>query len=152
MSYISENIIPNENLVYLAKIHWIIYLPAFLLMLLGVVFIVASSDDTYITGAVIIFVALIFFARALIYKMTTELGVTDKRVIAKIGLIRRDTIELNHSKVESYNINQSILGRILDYGTLIINGTGGGKTPIKNIDSPLEFRKKAIQEADAEQG
>ena len=68
-----------------------------------------------------------------------------------MGFIRRNTIELNHSKVESINVHQGIFGRIFDFGTLVINGTGGGKTPIPSIDSPLDFRKNAMQAIDARQ-
>ena len=98
----------------------------------------------FVIGISFILVALILIIRAFITRRTTELGITTKRVIAKIGLIRRNTIELNHSKVESFNVDQSILGRILDFGTIIIQGTGGGKTPIKGIDSPLKFRQEAM--------
>jgi len=56
-----------------------------------------------------------------------------------------------YSKVESINVEQGIFGRIFDFGTLVINGTGGGKTPIPSIDSPLEFRKNAMQAIDAMQ-
>ena len=154
MSYILKNLMSNENLVYRAKIHWVIYLPSVLFLLLGFFLITQGSDiseEFYFFGGVSILVSFATFAKSFIFKITTELGVTDKRVIAKTGLISRDTIELNHTKVESYHINQSILGRILGYGTLIVNGTGGGKTPIRSIDSPLNFRKKAVQAADTEQ-
>jgi hypothetical protein len=60
-------------------------------------------------------------------------------------------MELNHSKVESFHVDQSILGRIFGFGTLVVNGTGGGKTPVPNIDSPLEFRREAMQTIDASQ-
>ena len=100
-------------------------------------------------GVTAIIFAIYSLIKALITKATTELAITSKRVIAKFGLIRRNTVELNHSKVESLNVDQSILGRILGFGTLVINGTGGGKTPIPSIDSPLEFRREAMQVVDA---
>lgn len=77
--------------------------------------------------------------------------VTSKRVITKLGLIRRNTIELNHKKVESFHVHQSIIGRIFDYGTIIIIGAGGGKTSIPDIDSPLEFRRQAMAVIDKSQ-
>ena len=70
------------------------------------------------------------FIEAWIARFSTELAVTTLRVIAKFGFIRRETIELNHVKVESFTIDQSVMGRILGYGTLTINGTGGIRTPI----------------------
>ena len=73
-----------------------------------------------------------------------ELAVTDRRVIAKWGLIRRQTIELLHSKVESLRVEQSILGRILNFGSIAVHGTGGATTPIPSIARPLEFRRQAL--------
>ena len=70
------------------------------------------------------------------------------RIIANHGLIRRKTTELNHSKVESFAVDQSILCRILVYRTVTIQGIGGGKTPINGIDDPLTFRKEAMQVID----
>jgi len=93
----------------------------------------------------------IFCVNSLIIKRTTELAITSKRVIVKTGLIRRNTTELNHSKVESFSVDQGILGRILGFGTLVLTGTGGGKTKISNIASPLDFRRKAMETVDASQ-
>jgi hypothetical protein len=63
----------------------------------------------------------------------------------------RHTVELNHGKVESFNVDQSIFGRIFDFGTVVVNGTGGGKTPIPNIDAPLDFRRRAMETIDRSQ-
>lgn len=58
-------------------------------------------------------------------------------------------MEMNHSKVESFHVEQSLLGRILRFGTLSIKGTGGGITPIAGIGDPLGFRRKAMEAIDA---
>ena len=71
---------------------------------------------------------------------TTEIAVTDRRVITKTGFIRRKTTEMNMEKVESVDVDQSVLGRILDYGDVIVRGTGSGLAPMRNIDAPLELR------------
>ena len=73
---------------------------------------------------------------------TSEFAVTNKRVIIKVGLIRRHTLELLLGKVESIGVDQSILGRIVGYGSIVVIGTGGTKEPFKNIAEPLEFRKQ----------
>jgi uncharacterized membrane protein YdbT with pleckstrin-like domain len=86
--------------------------------------------------------------RALIIRRTTEIAVTSRRVMIKKGLIRRITMEMNHGRIESYNVDQSILGRIFGYGTLVVNGTGTGHEVIEMIDNPLEFRRKALEVAD----
>ena len=73
---------------------------------------------------------------------TDEFAITNKRVIVKTGLIRRRTVELNLTKIESVNVNQSILGRILGFGSIQIVGTGGTKETFPKIKKPLQFRKK----------
>ena len=77
---------------------------------------------------------------ALIRRSTTELAVTDRRVIYKTGIFRRHSMEMNRSKVETVGVNQSILGRVLGYGTVIVRGTGGSFEPIPFIGDPLTFR------------
>jgi uncharacterized membrane protein YdbT with pleckstrin-like domain len=73
-------------------------------------------------------------------RWTTEIAITDRRIIFKRGFIRRDTIEMSVEKVESVDVNQSLLGRLLDYGNITIRGTGTGFAPLRSIDSPLDFR------------
>ena len=76
-----------------------------------------------------------------IYVKTTEFVITNKRVIAKIGIVKRTTIELNHAQVESLGVEQGIFDRMLGFGTISITGTGGAKTFIPNIKNPLDFRR-----------
>lgn len=104
-----------------------------------------------VIGGVLLLFAFISLLRAFITKSSTELAVTSKRVIAKVGLIRRNTTELNHSKVESFRVDQGILGRIFGYGTIVVCGTGGGKNGIPNIDSPMDFRRNAMETIDQNQ-
>ena len=82
-----------------------------------------------------------FWASAAITYYTTELAITNKRVIAKFGLIRRYTVEMNISKVESIQVEQGLIGRIFNFGTVIVAGAGDPKAPIIGISTPLEFRK-----------
>ena len=79
-----------------------------------------------------------------IERATTDLGVTNKRVIAKTGLISRRTVEQRIQKIESIRIDQGILGRMFDYGTIMIHGTGGATTPIRRVADPLAF-KRAVE-------
>jgi len=149
MSYVNNNLMSNETIIYEAKIHWFVFIPSAVFLVLGIVF--NGNESASVLVPLFILIAFVSFIKAIIIKTTTELAVTSKRVIAKTGLISRSTIELNHSKVESFNIDQSISGRIFGFGTLVLNGTGGGKTPIPNIDAPLEFRKNAMFTIDATQ-
>lgn len=86
-------------------------------------------------------IGLILWASAAITYFTTELAITNKRVIAKFGLIRRDTIEMNISKVESIQVDQGILGRIFNFGSILVAGAGDPKAPIPGISEPLKFRR-----------
>jgi uncharacterized membrane protein YdbT with pleckstrin-like domain len=151
MGYVSSNLMSNENVIYEAKIHWFIFVPSFVFFVLGIFLTIKEAELGGSFGWFVILFAIITLIRAIIMKVTTELAVTSKRVIVKIGLISRSTVELNHSKVESFNIEQSIFGRIFGFGTLVLNGTGGVRTPIPNIDAPLEFRKKAMESIDSTQ-
>jgi len=152
MSYVESNLLSGERIVHSAKIHWFIYVPGGFLAVLAIYFWATGHEDGTIMIGIFAFpFAIVLLIKAWIEQVTTELAVTSKRVVAKVGLIRRNTIELNHSKVESFNVDQSILGRIFGFGTIVVNGTGGGKTPIPNIDSPLQFRREAMQAIDASQ-
>ena len=91
---------------------------------------------------------LIFLIKALIKYKTTELAITSRRVIVKFGFIRRSTIEININKVESVQVDQDILGRMFDFGTLIISGAGNPQAPIPGISQPMEFRRAFIEAQD----
>lgn len=79
---------------------------------------------------------------------STELAITNKRVIAKFGFIQRNTIEINISKVESVQVEQGIAGRVFDFGTLIISGAGNPQAPIAGISDPMGFRKAFMEAQD----
>jgi uncharacterized membrane protein YdbT with pleckstrin-like domain len=108
-SYIDSNLTTNERIIKNAKVSWWSQWQMILLGVLTIGFMIG----------------IIFFIFAIIRVMTTELALTNKRVIAKTGFIRRDTVELRLEKVEGLNINQGIIGRIFNYGTVIVSGTGG---------------------------
>jgi uncharacterized membrane protein YdbT with pleckstrin-like domain len=74
--------------------------------------------------------------------VSSEFAVTNRRVIVKVGLVYRRTLELVLAKVETVGVEQSIMGRVLNYGTIVVTGTGGTKEPFKDIANPLEFRRK----------
>ncbi len=147
MGYVDKNLMSGEVVLYEAKISWVNYLPSIFLFIVGILLIRLYST----IGYVIIIISVFNFFVAFITRWTTELVVTSKRVIHKTGLISRKTIELNHSKVESYYVEQSVLGRIFDFGTIVIHGTGGGKNPIRDVDNPLMFRNKAMEIIDTYQ-
>lgn len=148
MSYVEKNLMTGEEIVYKAKIHWMIYLSGLFFISLGIVVVATTKEYAWI-GVLLVIGGLIDLFKAFITKISTELVVTTKRVIAKFGFIKRTTMELNHSKVESLGVDQSILQRILNAGNITVQGTGGGKTLIPTpIDEPLTFRTNAMEMID----
>lgn len=93
-----------------------------------------------VVGLGFVLLALIVWIQTWVIVATTEIAVTDRRVIVKRGLIRRSTMEMNLRQVESVQVNQTVLGRLLDYGTVTIKGTGSGIEPISKIAEPLRLR------------
>lgn len=140
MSYIDSNLMPNERVRARAHLHWKVYVAGFLLVLLGL----ATALLNWTAGGLVLIIASGFLLTAYVKVATTELAVTNKRVVAKFGFMRRTTIELLHAKVESLRVDQSITGRLLNFGSIAIHGTGGATTPIPNIASPLAFRTRAL--------
>jgi uncharacterized membrane protein YdbT with pleckstrin-like domain len=138
---------PDEAVVHQSRLHPLIFLPAALWLVIALVLLVAStqfSGDISLgfkaAAALFGLLALASWARAAIRRVTTELAVTDRRVIYKSGLLSRHTLEMNRSKVESVDVDQSILGRVCGFGTIIVRGTGGSLEPIRMISDPLTFR------------
>ena len=84
----------------------------------------------------------------LVYR-STELAVTNKRIITKAGFIQRNTTEMFLEKVESIQVDQGIMGRMFDFGSITVSGTGGDKSPVRNVSQPLEFRRAFMTAVDA---
>jgi uncharacterized membrane protein YdbT with pleckstrin-like domain len=94
---------------------------------------------------------LVFWVMAYVRYKTTELAITNKRVIVKFGFISRRTIEININKVESIQVDQGMAGRMFNFGTLLISGAGSPQAPIPGISDPMAFRKAFIEAQDAPQ-
>jgi uncharacterized membrane protein YdbT with pleckstrin-like domain len=147
--YIDDILQPGEKVLYSTDAHWMFYLPAMgvwavaiVLLVLGVV---SSAIPTLMlvclaSASVIGIVALYLTFKAWFHRWTTETDVTNMRVVHKTGFIKRRTFEMALDKIESVDVNQSILGRILNYGTVTIKGVGEGRETIRTIASPLAFR------------
>jgi uncharacterized membrane protein YdbT with pleckstrin-like domain len=147
MSYVQKILEPGESVTCVTRTHWRIYLPAAFLLLLGIAALAPSSYVAadlvavpQIAAAALILLAAASWLPAFIRRRTTELAVTNRRIVFKSGLFRRHTMEMNMSKVESVDVDQTVMGRILGYGTVTIRGTGGGIEPMRNIANPIVFR------------
>lgn len=132
-SYIETTLTKGENVRYSAKVSIFLFIPSFVIGL-----ILVLIPDIRLLGFIIWMVGLARFA---IVYLTTELGITNKRLVAKFGLVSRQTTELKLSKIESVQVNQGIFGRILNYGTIIVSGSGGTPAKIPSISDPIAFRK-----------
>jgi uncharacterized membrane protein YdbT with pleckstrin-like domain len=143
MSYVEQNLVSGERILYRAHLHWKTFVSSglvFLLFLTGAI-LFARNDNT--TGAAIILViGAVPVAGAYLRYRCSEFAVTDKRVLIKTGIIRRHTLETLLSKVENISVEQGLLGRLLDYGTIQVTGTGATRETFADIAAPLEFRKQ----------
>ncbi|HLY58862.1 MAG TPA: PH domain-containing protein [Stellaceae bacterium] len=147
MSYVAKVLQPGETLLCTAKLHWFLYLHAYFALALAAaaaaaaMFVERDPEFILLALAAIMAVTGVFtWLRAWTRRTTTELAVTDHRVIYKVGLFSRHTAEMNRNKVESVDVEQTIAGRVFGYGTIILRGTGGTFESIRNVADPLSFR------------
>ncbi len=147
--YIDEILQPGERVLYSTNAHWIFYFPAILAWIVALALFVASRQSRYLqrddrsacsAAGLVALAALFWTLKGWFHRFTTETDVTNLRVVHKTGFIKRRTFEMALDKVESVDVNQSILGRILNYGDVTINGVGEGRETIATIASPLAFR------------
>jgi uncharacterized membrane protein YdbT with pleckstrin-like domain len=146
--YIDEILQPGERVLYSTNAHWIFFLPAIvgwivagvLLVLSGVVPAGPSVLICLSLAAISAIAALYKTATAWFHRWTTETDVTNFRVVHKTGFVKRQTFEMSVDKVESVDVNQSILGRLLNYGDVTVLGVGEGGKTLDMIASPLSFR------------
>ena len=160
MSYIQDNLMPKEKVLFQARVHLAVFLPAIVAFIGSIAlyiygsYVMSTQKDAgmsffaviFILGIVGFFVySILLGLRALIVLLTTEFAVTNRRVIAKSGFIRRHTLEMLLPKIESVAVQQNILGRLLNFGTVTVTGTGGTKECFNAIVEPIMVRKKINQ-------
>ena len=146
--YIDDILQPGEKVLYSTNAHWIFYFPAIVAWVVAIAFLVLSRMVVADTPMMLCLALAAVSAVVAIYKMltawfhrwTTETDVTNMRVVHKTGFIKRRTFEMSLDKVESVDVNQSILGRILNYGSVTVRGVGEGAETINTIAAPLDFR------------
>ena len=140
MGYVDSNLLPNEQVTYRARLHRVIYLLPVCVLIIAIVVAIASAS--WIAGAVLGVIGLLMLVPPWIRSISSEFVVTNKRVLVKVGLVRRHSLELLLTKVEGIGVDQGILGRILGYGTITVSGTGGTREAFRMIARPLEFRRQ----------
>jgi uncharacterized membrane protein YdbT with pleckstrin-like domain len=147
MSYLDKVLQPGEQIRISSKLHWICYARAMLIGISGLLMLIFYAGNASAQNTILIFLpiaafilSLSSFLRAWWRRYTTEITITDKRVIYKRGWISRHTEEMNISKVETVDVDQSIIGRLFGYGTIRIRGVGSSWEPLYYIESPLKLR------------
>lgn len=165
MNYIDKNLIPGESVVYETRLHWVVI---FWHLIFAAIFALAGmyllsgmpgttglqgdpSHYARIGGAVLFAFAVISFIVAFVRRNSVEMAVTNKRVTVKVGLVSHSTEEMMLNRIESIMVDQSLMGRILGYGTITLRGVGGTPDPFPSIANPLEFRRQVQHQLDLQQ-
>jgi Bacterial PH domain len=160
-SFVEQNLMPGEQIIYRTHVHWIIYfaplpLLVFAAIMLVVIGVLNSSSSTLVKSSGGLFSGILFLTgiilpliliplvliRSLIYSKTREFAVTNKRVLIKWGFIQRHSMEVLLKQIEGIMVFQPIMGRLFGYGTISVTGTGGTHERFPLISQPLEFRRR----------
>lgn len=160
MGYIENNLVPGETVLYKTRLHWIVLvgplLLSFFLAALGIAALVGgykvadqSRTGLVAGGALLLMAAVIVLAIGLVRRNATEVAVSNKRVLIKHGFVARKSIEVLLAKIESIGVNESVAGRMLGYGSVIVRGTGGTFETFNTIAHPNEFRRQVQQQIGA---
>jgi len=153
VSYVGKILQPDEHVLRVGRLHWVVYLRSLVLAAICVALLqqyasghLATDFATGLLVAGLLFgaFALVAFARAWLRNWSTELAVTDRRIIYKRGLVRRHTIEMNMDKVETVAVEQSLLGRLLNYGTINVKGTGQSLEHLDTVSAPIALRNAVL--------
>ncbi len=153
MAYYTRVLQPDETVRAVGRLHWLIFWPGVFWLLIAIAIacvgaFVAVEDPQrhycFYAAAAIALVGILMVAGEWLRRLGTEIVVTDRRVILKRGLLSRYTAEMNISKIETVDVRQSIWGRLLGYGTIVIRGTGAGIEPLRAIGAPITLRNAIL--------
>ncbi len=172
MLYVQQSLGPDEELIHVGKFHWMYTVNAFLSIvwgLFGAIMIMFIAYKAYvflghvpagtgffasikiihpgIRGVSFLFfiLGLVKFAQMMVVKVTTEIAITNNRLVYKRGLVARHVGEISIDRIEGVNVLQPIMGRIFNYGRVMVRGMGVGEVLLPPIEDPISFRR-AIEE------
>lgn len=160
MNYIQRTLLKDEKIILFCKPHWIIYSSAVFIFLVGCVawyalsaYHLSHNNDGHFSILMWVvwlcyLAAVIQWVRMWIFHRFSDYGVTNKRAVMKVGWIARDAFETFLERIEGTRVDQSIIGRIFGYGTLIVIGTGGTKDAFPYVPNVLQFRRTLQQAMD----
>jgi membrane protein YdbS with pleckstrin-like domain len=152
MAYYTKVLQPGERVLAVGRLHWSIYRHALVMLAVALAVFIGSfwlprpdwAAGARVAAGAIAAIGLLAFLGASIRRHGTEIVVTDRRVIFKRGILSRHTVEMNVSKIESVDVEQSFGARMLGYGTLLIHGTGSDIEPLQRLDRPLAIRSAIV--------
>ena len=158
-SYVQKCLAPNEQVIYAAQLHWIVYLQGLMFIIMGAAFgyfapqvadmLFGQTGETFrkplaLVAMVILLIGLCLLLGAYVRVASTELAITNTRVIAKYGFISRATFEIMINRVTGVNFDQTMTARLLNFGTIIVRGAGGDISPIDCVDDPQTFHNELM--------
>jgi uncharacterized membrane protein YdbT with pleckstrin-like domain len=154
MSYVDANLLEGERMLYRTRMHWKVFVPPILFALVMSVPVgwIALAGTWTVFAWIPLALALLWLIAAFVRRQTSEFVVTNKRVLMKVGVFTVRSIELLLSKVEAITVHQSLMGRVLGYGDIVLTGSGGTVEPFSTIQSPLAFRNAVQAASDARIG
>lgn len=157
MSYLQKLLLPDERIIYIATLHWIIFVPGMFMATAGglasyysydLATLFAPPNLAAIAGRIVAGGAFVLavlglglLMGAVVRQSATELAITNRRLIAKYGFISRATFEILVNRVTGVNFDQTITGRILGYGTILVHGAGGDISPFDVVANPQLFSR-----------
>jgi membrane protein YdbS with pleckstrin-like domain/predicted RNA-binding Zn-ribbon protein involved in translation (DUF1610 family) len=145
MSYLDDHLLAGERIVYRAHLHWSTFATSIVVIAVGIALAIVLGvyqPEYWYAGAALGGIGLLLAIGPAIHYASSEFAVTDKRVVAKLGFIERESLETLLSKIEAIGVDQGVVGRMLGYGTITITGTGGTEESFPKIADPLEFRRQ----------
>ncbi|GAA6253729.1 PH domain-containing protein [Bacteroides thetaiotaomicron] len=144
MNYIEKNLQPGEEIKYVAKLHFYLFIQPIILLLIGA-FLASSPKEisamTHYAGLLILFFGIVSLLSRILIKIGSSYAVTNKRVVLKTGVVSRRAVDLVLAKCEGLHIRQGVLGRILNFGTITVT-TGGVSSSYPYIADPLAFKRE----------
>jgi uncharacterized membrane protein YdbT with pleckstrin-like domain len=157
MTYLTKMLLPDERIVYIAVLHWVIFIPGMLLTAIGGIAGFYSYDiaalalgshmmpvaQRMVAGGAFIcaLLGLGLLIGALVRQSATEIAITNRRIVAKYGFISRSTFEIMINRVTGVNFDQTIIGRCMGYGTVLVHGAGGDISPVDGVSNPQLFQR-----------
>ncbi|MFY9287536.1 MAG: PH domain-containing protein [Alphaproteobacteria bacterium] len=160
-SYVEKVLLPDEKVLFCASIHWVIYLQGLFITICGGLLSVYCYDISaklFGTGGfgggagrvmsgialIVVLAGVSLLLGAYLRQISTELVLTDRRIIAKYGIVSRSTFEIMATRITGANFEQTIVGRILGYGTILVHGAGGEVSPVDLVTEPQKFHKALL--------